>query len=181
VTQELGRPPRPAAYAPLVRQQAAMIPPRCASPIWAWLWLTFGISCGPSSFPPLEDPSASPRVIAQFEGCWQLSPATSMEPLLPGGLIVRLDTVRIGATEDNQLRLVVDTSQGYRSVLAGWGILRKPNRILAYWGDGFTGLELKLGFDGDSLSGRAYRVFDLPPSRSSFKVRAGRTECPAGV
>src|SRR5262245_25609970 len=113
-----------------------MILPRRASPLRAWLWLTLSISCGPSSFPRLEDPSASPRVIAQFKGCWQFSPATSMEPHMPGGLIVRLDTVRVGATEANQLRLVVDTSLGYRSVRAGWGILRKPNRILAYWGDG---------------------------------------------
>jgi hypothetical protein len=138
-------------------------------------------ACAPTSLPQFADPHNSPEVVAKLKGCWQFTLTSPKEAHLPLGLVVRLDTVQRDSFNPNRLRLAVDTPLALRDRRGGWGLLGRSNEFAAYWGDGFTGLHLRLAVHNDSLHGRATRTVDFPAPRSSFLVAAKRVECPNGL
>jgi hypothetical protein len=181
------RPPQAAAYARFVRQQRSEGPYQRMRlsflrrlPHLLVAFASFG-GCAPTSLPPLSDPRRSPDLVAALADCWQFTPSSSNEAYLPQGLVVRFDTVQTDTLNPHRLHLAVDTPLARRVRIAGWGLLERPNRLIAFWGDGFTGLDLNLELRSDSLRGRATHTVDFPAPRSSFRVAASRVPCPSGL
>jgi hypothetical protein len=145
-------------------------------------FMTVGFStCGPPSVPRLENPDDAPSAVAALAGCWRFSLRSTREPHMPPGLIVRFHTTPADTFNLYMLRLAVDTPLSARDRFGRWGLIEGSNQVFASWGDGFTGLELRLALQADTLRGRASRTTDTPAPPSGFAVTAARTPCPAGV
>ena len=97
---------------------------------------------------------------------------------MPQGLIVRLLKTPADTFMLNTLRLAVDTPLSARDRFGRWGLIAGADQIFASWGDGFTGLSLRLTLDTDTLRGRASRTTDFPTLPSGFVVKAARVSCP---
>jgi hypothetical protein len=135
------------------------------------------LGCGEPDWPPLARPSVVPRRVDQYRGCWQFS--SSLDEYLPSGLTVRFDTSLAHAKDSVFLRLVVqDSSLDKRIRLSGWALAKDTTQLAVFWGNGFSGLTLRLTVRNDTLRGRAYRFVDVPALRSSFPVTATRVSCP---
>jgi len=137
-----------------------------------------GAACGLPGRPPLA--VALPDARRSPVGCWQLHSVGWEDPFLPGQLRVRFDSARADASDSTRHVVQVeraDTVPPRRFQLAWWAPYERADSVYAILGDGFTGLELRLGQSGDSLAGTAYRFADTPHFRSSGKLGGRRQAC----
>ncbi len=137
-----------------------------------------GAACGLPGRPPLA--VALPDARRSPVGCWQLHGVGWEDPFLPGQLRVRFDSARASASDSSGRVLQVeraDTVPPRRFQLAWWAPYERADSVYAILGDGFTGLQLRLGLSGDSIAGTAYRFADTPHLRSSGKLRGTRQAC----
>ncbi len=137
-----------------------------------------GAACGLPGRPPLA--VALPDARRSPVGCWQLHGVGWEDPFLPGQLRVRFDPARASASDSSGRVLQVeraDTVPPRRFQLAWWAPYERADSVYAILGDGFTGLQLRLGLSGDSIAGTAYRFADTPHLRSSGKLRGTRQAC----
>lgn len=100
---------------------------------------------------------------------------------MPQGLIVRLHKAPADTFRLNTLRLAVDTPLSARDRFGRWGLIAGSDQVFASWGDGFTGLSLRLTLEMDTLRGRAARTTDVPTLPSGFVVKAARVTCPTNL
>jgi len=135
--------------------------------------------CGVPSDPPFAHPHSVKNLVRRLAGCWQFESLSGDSPYLERQLTVRLDTTARSHHPD-LLTAAVDTPLAARVRDAYWAIAVDSTRLVAHWGDGFTGLHLHLRLRADTLRGRAYRLQDVVPFvRSSIRVTAWRVTCPS--
>lgn len=137
-----------------------------------------GAACGLPRRPPLA--VALPDARRSPVGCWQLHSVGWEDAFLPGQLRVRFDSARVTASDSSPRVVQVerfDTVPPRRFQLAWWAPYERSDSVYAILGDGFTGLQLRLGQSGDSIAGTAYRFADTPHFRSSGKLSGRRRAC----
>jgi hypothetical protein len=129
------------------------------------------LGCARPSPPPLADPQVEHARRDSLAGCWRVTYGHN-------ALIVRLDTSSRSQLGYYGMPLVVDTPLMSRDTRSWWG-LTKPAGAWLLWGNGFTGLDLRMSVQGDTMRGRAYPFTDVHPALPiSFSVRATHTVCP---
>jgi len=139
------------------------------------------VACAPPSMPPLVNPREAPSAVAALAGCWSFTGRSTHESHMPQGLVVRLHQAPADTFKLNTLRLTVDTPLSARDRFGRWGLIAHSEQIFASWGDGLTGLSLKLTVEGDTLRGRAARTTDFPTFPSGFSVIGARVPCPSSL
>jgi hypothetical protein len=134
-------------------------------------------ACGVPRRPTL---AMTPDPMSLTSKCWEVRGLGWRDAFLPPGLHVRFDTARAGERPSPWRLLHVESADtGFTSHLriARWAPYEDRDSTFAVLGDGFTGLELRLGVRVDSLSGRAQRFADTPHIRSGGPVRAISVPC----
>jgi hypothetical protein len=135
-------------------------------------------ACGTPRRPQLA--MTFPDATSLASKCWEVRGLGWRDSFLPPGLHVRFDTARAGERVSHWRLLHIESADtGFTSHLriARWAPYEGRDSIFAVLGDGFTGLELRLGVRVDSLSGRAQRFADTPHIRSGGPVRAISVQC----
>ena len=143
------------------------------------LFLLVSVSaCDEPPDPPFATPSDVHSRLVSLAGCWEFASSTNDSPYLPGRVVVRFDTVVDHNEFPELLRLVVNGSVSRRVRMSYWAIPVEADRVVAFWGDGFTGIDLRLAVDGSQLRGRGYRTSDVRGLlRSSIPVVGRRAAC----
>jgi hypothetical protein len=99
---------------------------------------------------------------------------------LPRLSAVQFDTARVPWGTDHaafELHLAPEMSEE-RIIIRYWAPAALGSHILAFWGNGFSGLLLDLTVNGDSLAGLAYTGHDTPGSdRYWGRVVGHRASC----
>jgi hypothetical protein len=148
------------------------------SRIFAVFLLALVSACDEPSDPPFANQSDVHDRLVSLVGCWQFESSTHESPYLPGPLLVRFDTVVDRSEFPHLLRLAVNGPVSKRVRIGYWAIPVEADRVVAFWGDGFTGIDLRLTVEGSQLRGRGYRTSDLRGSlRSSIPVVGRRAAC----
>ena len=139
--------------------------------------------CGPPPEPRLVDPDSARARVQAIAGCWRFDPVPARAPYLATPLTARFDTVRyMPRRSPTLMSLRIDSLPERLRRIAFWELPEDSQRIRAFWGDGFTGLDLRLRIVNDTLSGRAYETTDvIPKPRIGSRVRAVRVACSAGT
>jgi len=130
---------------------------------------------------------SAPELQAIANGCWifERSPRVLSRWVRPGTR-VHFDSISFdpaaadSATREFRVKFFGDTGESDGPRLSGWG-MNKPQRIIAWMGNGFEGVELRLKLRGDILTGNATAFTDQVPSTVgwfSHPVRASRIACP---
>jgi hypothetical protein len=146
--------------------------------IFAVFLLVLVLACDEPSDPPFANPSNVHDRLVSLAGCWQFESPSHDSPYLPGPLLVRFDTVVDHREFPQLLRLAVNGPVSKRVRIGYWAIPVKADRVVAFWGDGFTGIDLRLTVDGSQLRGRGYRTSDVRGSlQSSIPVVGSRAAC----
>ena len=138
----------------------------------------FATGCGTPPRPQLAP--AIPAGSTLLLGCWQLRSLDWEDTFLPGSLALRFDTTRATQHDSPLHTLHVETGDSTfrrRVRIAHWALYQGTDSLYAVVGDGFGGLEFRLAWRVDSLSGRAYRFTDAPHLRSSGKVLGRHQSC----
>ena len=96
------------------------------------------------------------------------SPIHGRSPYLPGPVRLRLDSIPVRPEADpTLLRIQFDTTAGARvprtdhPLLAHWSPYRTGDHIYVFWGDGFTGLDMRLRVRADRLDGPSVNTTDF--------------------
>ncbi len=117
-------------------------------------------------------------------GCWELAAAHGRSTYLPGTVRVRLDTVLVEPDAREALMQVhLDSSTIQRMVgksrifIAHWGPYQRGDRILLFWGDGLTGLDMRLRVRGDRMEGPSANTSDTPLDRAGPEIIGHRVAC----
>jgi hypothetical protein len=96
-------------------------------------------------------------------------------------IVAQLDTALAFPGRSEPLRRVtIDTGVGTgpRIRIAHWAPLAPPTGVYVFWGDGFTGLDMRLSIHGDTLRGPSTRTSDDGLARKGPVVLAVRLACP---
>ena len=117
-------------------------------------------------------------------GCWELSSAHGSSPYLPGIVRIRLDTALVQPdTRDALMQVHLDSGTIHRMIgrsrifIAHWGPYRSGERVFVFWGDGLTGLDMRLRVRGDQMSGPSANVSDTPMDTDGPEVVGHRVAC----
>ena len=116
--------------------------------------------------------------------CWEFHTTWGSSPFVPGGWRVRLDTAinnpQLGGTWP---RLLFDsvqlagTPEGRRIRVGTWAPYPGGQRALLHWGDGFTGISMKLDVRRDRMTGWSVNTSDAGGPYWGPHVIARRISC----
>ncbi len=130
--------------------------------------------------PPLADPRTVHARVERLAGCWLFESRSRRSRYLPGPLIVRFDTTMRGSSS-HLLHLAVDTSLAASVRMGYWAVPRDTTRLIAFWGNGYTGLYSQLSIRADTVRGRGYQTSDFkaPLPRVWIRVKGWQVPCPS--
>ena len=151
-----------------------MRPPRIACFL---VTAVLGLGCGEPPRPALA--AVLPDANKTPLGCWLLVGQGWTSPFLPGSLLIRLDTSHVLQPYQDRALLILsaDTAMRRHARRTAWAPYQAGDSIWANIGDGFSGLDFRLWYRGDSLGGRAYRYTDFEHFRSSGRITGSRRHC----
>ena len=117
-------------------------------------------------------------------GCWDFHTILGSSSYIPPHWRVRLDTTALRSDESQLLLQVRFDSLALTSVhnrrpllLAHWVPYPHSDRVFVFWGDGFTGLAMKLKRVGDRMHGWSGRTTDYGAPGWGPRVIADRVSC----
>jgi len=117
-------------------------------------------------------------------GCWALVAVRGHSPYLPGTVRARLDTALVSPDDTEALMTVTIDSATIRRIvgdgrifIAQWGPYKRGDRIFLFWGNGFTGLDMRLRLKGDVVEGPSAETTDFGLDRDGPDVRGHRVSC----
>jgi len=151
------------------------------SPTLGLLTLLLGCNVPPPPLRPAAEPTARNHPAV---GCWELAAAHGHSQYLPGTVRIRLDTALVKPDAREALMQVhldsntIERMIGKRRLfIAQWGPYRRGDRIYMFWGDGLTGLHMRLQVGGDRMEGPSANTTDTPLDRDGPEIVGHRIAC----
>lgn len=118
-------------------------------------------------------------------GCWSFRTSHGSSRYVPNGWHVRLDTVFENPKlwGNTRLRLSLDSvelaemPESQRVIIGMWMPYADGGQVYLHWGNGFTGLSMKLGVRGDQMAGWSITTTDFGGPGWGPRVLAARVKC----
>src|SRR6266550_1546265 len=134
--------------------------------------------------PPLPAPGERRMAEHPAVGCWELIAVRGRSAYLPGTVRVRLDTTLVRPDAKRALMHVqLDTGTIIRMIgdrpifIAQWAPFRKGDRIYLFWGDGLSGLDMRLRVNEDRMQGPSAQTTDFGIDHDGPEIVGRRVPC----